>query len=134
MSKLLAVSCVVFAACATGGVGAERQTAPHTNARLEMMVTGATSKTVAAHNPKLPSADRISGEIRSGLGAVASADVDLCIAPDGHVQGLKLVRGSSLAAFDAAIVHDMRDWQFASTFSSNLRTCQSATITYHLDR
>lgn len=135
MSKLLAVSCVVFAACATSGVGVERQTALNANARLEMTVTGATSNAFpAARNTKLPSADRISGEIRSGLGEVASADVDLCIAPDGHVQGLKLVRGSSFTAFDEAIMRDMRDWQFASSFASNLRTCESATITYRPQR
>ena len=131
MLKLIAVSSVLFAACATNATGVGRETAPRTNPRLEMTVTGATAHAFpAAHNPQLPSVDQISGESRTGLGEVASADVDLCIAPDGHVQGLKLVRGSSNTAFDQAVLRDMQEWQFATTFASNLRTCESATITY----
>ena len=131
MLKLIAVSCVLFAACASHSNGVARETALRASARVEMKVTGATAKArPAATQPQLPSVDQISGELRAGLGEVASADVDLCIAPDGHVQGVKLVRGSSHAAFDQAVLRDMRDWQFASTFASNLRTCESATITY----
>jgi len=131
MLKSIVVSSVLFAACASNARGVARETALRTNPRLEMKLTGATAQAFpAAHNPQLPSVDLISGEVRSGLGAVASADVDLCITPDGHVQGLKLVRGSSHDAFDQAVLRDMQDWQFAATFASNLRACASATITY----
>jgi TonB family protein len=92
-----------------------------------------------ARNPKLPSADRLTGVIWDKLEGVASVEVHLCVAPDGHVQTVSVVRGSTLAAFDAAVKSDVTDWQFSgmpgsSSFASNLRTCELATITYRPHR
>lgn len=137
MSKILGALCLTLGACAAGGGGKiDRETAPRAAARFEAATPPDTSQVFpAAQNPQLPSADRMHKVIRSELGAVASVDVRLCIAPDGHVQAVNLVRGSSLAAFDEAVLHDVADWQFAgmagsSTFSSKLRTCEVATISY----
>ena len=140
MSKFLAAFCMSLAACASGGAGLAREAAPHAAARFERASAADTSPVFpVAKNPQLRSADRIAGAIRSELGGVASADVRLCVAPDGHVRAVSLVRGSSLAAFDEAVLHDAADWQFSalpgsSTFASGLRTCQVATITYRAHR
>ena len=127
---------MLLAACATGGGGLDRETAPRAAARLGTSID--TSQVFpVAENPQLPSADRMHKVISSELGGVASVDVHLCVAPDGHVQGVSLVRGSSLHEFDAAVLHDAVDWQFSgrpgtSSFASTLRTCEVATITYRL--
>ncbi len=135
MSKFAGVLCLLLAACVTGGAGLDRETAPRAAARFKAISVAATSPEFpVARNPQLPSADRISRVILSVVGESASADIRLCIAPDGHVRGLQLVRGSSLPAFDAALLHDVADWQFAeapgSSFASTLRTCEVATVTY----
>lgn len=87
-----------------------------------------------ASDPRLPSADRIARQIRDELGEVASADVRLCVAPDGRVQDIQIVRGTSLAQFDQAVVHDMADWQFSGSPGSSqggkLKNCEIATIRY----
>lgn len=87
-----------------------------------------------AENPRLPSADRLSRRIRAELGEVASADVRLCVAPDGRVRRIELVRGSSLAAFDQAVMRDIADWQFlvfpGSSSTVHLRNCEIVTIEY----
>jgi len=126
-----------LAACATGGAGLDRQAAPRAAVRFDTASIDSEAVFPTAKNPQLPSANRMHRVIQSELGGVASVDVRLCIAPDGHVQGLSLVRGSSLAEFDAAVLHDAVDWQFSgrpgtSSFASTLRTCEVAKITYRL--
>jgi len=123
---------MLAAACATGGATLDRELGPHAAVRFEVKAADESdARFPAAKNPRLPSADHLADVIKSRLGGTASADVWLCVAPDGHVQGLSLVRGSSLAAFDAAVLHDAADWQFSgNTFASSLRTCGTATISY----
>jgi hypothetical protein len=128
MSKL-AVFCLLFAGCAAGaGAGVDRATKPHV-APVAMVAMSDTAGFPAARNPRLPSADRIARQIRSELGDVASADVRLCVAPDGRVQIVQIVRGTSLGDFNDALVRDVSDWQFSAT---NLRACEIATISYRL--
>jgi hypothetical protein len=127
-----------LAACATGGGGLDRHAAPRATARFDTASIDDSDRVFpTAKNPQLPSANRMYKVIKSELGGVASVDIRLCIAPDGHVQGVSLVRGSSLAEFDSAVLRDAVDWQFAgrpgtSTFASRLRTCEVANITYRL--
>jgi hypothetical protein len=127
-----------LAACATSGGGLDRQAAPRATARFDTRSINESQREFpTAKNPQLPSANRMHKAIKQDLGGVASVDIRLCIAPDGHVQGVSLVRGSSLAEFDVAVLRDAVDWQFAgqpgtSTFASTLRTCEVAKITYRL--
>src|SRR5262245_36776854 len=126
-----------LAACAAGGAGLDRQAGPRAAVRFDTSSVDSEAAFPTAKNPQLPSANRMHRVIQSELGGVASVDVRLCIAPDGHVQGLSLVRGSTLAEFDAAVLHDAVDWQFSgrpgtSSFASTLRTCEVAKITYRL--
>src|SRR6266516_1026751 len=144
MSKFFGASfgaaMIVLTACATGGAGLDREASSHARARFEVTsVEDTDPEFPIARNPKLPSADRLNHVIWSKLDGVASVDVHLCVAPDGHVQAVSVVRGSPLAAFDAAVKSDVTDWQFSgmpgsSSFASSLRTCELATITYRPHR
>jgi TonB family protein len=136
MWKLVGPSCVLLAACATGA-GFDHAPTPLS---VRFAAEDLEPTFPAAKNPQLPSADRISGVIKSELGPQATADVKLCVTPDGHVQAVELVRGSSLTAFDQAVLHDTAEWQFSglpgngdrhgNARVSNLRTCGVTTITY----
>jgi hypothetical protein len=140
MAKFLGASLMLLAACATGSAGLDREAVPHARARFEITSVEDTDPTFPmAKDPRLPSADRLSHVILSKLDGVASVEVHLCVAPDGHVQGLSVVRGSSIADFDAAVKNDVADWQFSgmpgsSSFASSLRSCELATITYRPHR
>ncbi|TMQ28545.1 MAG: hypothetical protein E6J90_00415 [Deltaproteobacteria bacterium] len=138
MFKLAGALCLMLAACATGGVSANRESAAHAAPRFEMTapVTDTPRVFPVATDPQLPSADRMQREIRSELGEVASLDVRMCVAPDGRVRKVEVVRGSSLAEFDQAVVHDVADWQFSgmpgTSHAGNLQSCEIATISYRL--
>jgi TonB family protein len=137
MTKLAVLSlCLLAAACATGAFAVDRETAPHVAPRIEMTAAADTARVLpVARAPELPSADRMYRQILTELGGVASADVRLCVAPDGSVQDVRIVRGSSLAAFDQALVHDVSDWQFwgmRGSSTAHLRNCEIATIRYRL--
>lgn len=137
MSKLGVLSlCLLLAACATGAVAVDRETAPHAAPRIEMTAAADTVRGFpVAKAPELPSAGRMYRQILTELGGVASADVRLCVAADGRVQDVRIVRGSSLAAFDQALVHDVVDWQFSEmpgSSTAHLRSCEIATISYRL--
>src|SRR5262247_27627 len=108
MQKFLAALMIgmSLAACATGSAGLDRQAAPRAAVRFDTSSVDADAVFPIAKIPQLPTASRMHRVIESELGGVASVDVRLCIAPDGHVQGLSLVRGSTLAEFDAAVLHD----------------------------
>jgi TonB family protein len=139
MFKLAGAVCLLFAGCATGGVGANRESAAHAAPKFEMTAAVADTARVfpVAVDPQLPTADRMGREIRSELGEVASADVRLCVAPDGRVRKVEIVRGSSFAEFDQALVHDIADWQFSGMPGSshaNLQSCEVATINYRPHR
>ena len=81
-----------------------------------------------AGDASLPSADRIDPYIKAKLGDVASADINLCIAPDGHVTSVAIVKSSTYTAFDNAIMRDVSDWRFVA---SDADRCMRTTIAYH---
>lgn len=141
-----AAFCILLAACATGGAGAggirvDREAAPHAAApRLDLHAAASEGTRVfpVAIDPQLPSADRIGREIRGELGEVASAEIRLCVAADGRVHSVQLVRGSSLAEFNEAVVHDVASWQFSGSPGwsrpNRLKSCELATIRYRPHR
>jgi TonB family protein len=132
MLKLVAVSCLLFAACAGVGANAVRvdgeiaSHAPRLAMTARMYPVGV--------DPRLPSADQISRKVRAELGEVASADVRVCVAADGRVREVQLLRGTALPEFNQAVVHDLSDWQFSgipgSTGAATPANCGVATISY----
>lgn len=123
MSKLVWI--VMLGACATTGTMAGEQTAPPV--KTELAVSG----TLKAVKARVPSADRNATKIRSEVGDVATADLDVCVAADGHVLGVLLVRSSTSPTFDGALLKDAPYWQFSEAPGAP-RTCDKATITYNV--
>jgi TonB family protein len=134
MLKFGPAICLVLAACATGTpVRGDREGA----ARFEPAADAGLARAFPqAHDPQLPSADRISRRLRDEIGDVASAEVRLCVGPDGRVQRVQVLRGSSSPAFDDALVRDMSDWQFSgtagTTTSLQRQSCEIAKISYRV--
>ena len=133
--RLLAVSAVLFAACATtGGLPTDRESTPGARVKLDF----ANAADVAAHavfpavvDPQLPSADRIAPRIHHLLGDVAVAHIALCVAPSGKVASVTLDASSGLPAFDRAMMNDIATWQFAAMPGpATVKTCEQLTISY----
>ena len=126
MSKLVWIPFLMLGACATTGAMAGEAAPP---VKTELAVSAAALP--KAVNPRLPSADRNSTKIRAEIGDTATADLDVCIAADGHVLGVLLVKSSSSPTFDGALLKDAPQWQFSEAPGSS-RTCDKATITYNV--
>jgi len=124
MSKLVWIPLLMLGACATTGAMAGEAAPP---VKTELAVAG----TLKAVNPRLPSADRNTSKIRAEVGDTASAELDVCVAADGHVLGVLLLKSSSSPTFDGALLKDAPQWQFSEAPGSS-RTCDKATITYNL--
>lgn len=123
----------LISACATTGTPTlDRET--HAGSRVQLdLVPHADAARVfpAAIDPRLPSADRVAHQIRAELGDSASIEVKLCVAPEGRVSSVQVLRGSNLAVFDQSVIADAMTWQFASLPGpDSVRTCERATITY----
>ena len=124
----LAIPAIVFGACATGGGGA----ASPVSASAPAVASSTEQVLAAVEDPRLPDADLAYAEIRDEAGDEASATVELCVAPDGHVDRVKLKRPSTSSAFDRAVVKDIADWQFGGDkwTPPTKDTCELATINY----
>lgn len=135
MSKVISLVALSLSACATtGGIADQRDAAPHTGVRLDLSATPDDASPVfpAAIDPVLPSVDRMNHVVRARFGRAAlTAQLDLCVAPDGHVSKLALAKGSSYQPFDQALLQDVAEWQFASLPGpANVEACRRATIEY----
>lgn len=117
-----------FIACAAGTAALPPKSA-HTVSCL-MEAETASSAFPVAIDPKLPSVDRIARLVEADLGAHASAEVELCVSPAGRVVAVSLVRETMSRAFDAAVLHDVAEWQFAPSAASDRRVCKRAAISY----
>jgi TonB family protein len=127
----IAIPALVFGACsasATRGAG--------TPASVGDLVAANPAEQIlaAVENPRLPDADQAYAEIRHDAGDEATATVELCVAPDGHVDRVELRRPSASSAYDRAVVKDVAEWQFGGKnwTPANADTCELATIKYDL--
>lgn len=130
---VLSIASIGLTACAAGLVPADRDTAPRTTSvqlRFDHP-SDAAAVFPKAIEPALPSVDRIQHQVRARLGDSASAEVDLCVSPAGHVTKVSLARSSNLAAFDSAVLRDAETWQFdAMPGPAALQTCSRAIVSY----
>jgi TonB family protein len=134
--KFCLATALVASACATTGTTMDtREPALRSKIELDLSVQ-ADERSVfpAAKEPRLPSVDRIAHQVRARLGDEVVASIELCVAADGKVSKVSLLEGSSYEPFDAAIVRDAREWQFASmpgaTAATKLQTCERAKVKY----
>lgn len=131
--KSVMLIAITFTACATTGVPAmDRE--PHTGSRVELDLVpraDATRVFPQALDPRLPAADRVAHQIRAELGDVASIEVRLCVAAEGRVTSVEVVRSSTMPTFDRSVIADAMQWKFAALPGpTSARTCERATITY----
>jgi len=145
----LGIPFMVVGACATGGAlgdrgsvasesvlhgpaGSERSTV-----RLSLVAPPDRSPASrggfpAVDDPQLPTADLQFHRIWDEVGDTASADIRLCVASDGHVSSVRLVRGSSSVTYNRALVNDAADWRFAAAASppGPGQRCEIANVVY----
>lgn len=123
---------VLASACASTTGVMDRDVAPRTGVQLALVpVADAVQVIPAAIDPRLPSVDRMATRIRYEIGSTVTAELSLCVNPDGNVTDVALIRTTGLAELDTAITDDVRAWQFAELpGASTLRTCQRATLAY----
>jgi len=132
---MFVASSSLLVGCAAGGVTAAREVAspPRQTAAASVNPAGTGGDAfLRPDNPQLPTAERSSARIHARTGALASADIELCVTGDGHVHGASLVRSSLSRTYDRAVLHDAERWEFpGSADPSDLVTCETATVTYH---
>jgi TonB family protein len=58
-----------------------------------------------------------------------TADVDLCVTPEGDTSRVLLRRSSGDEMFDGALLRDVNTWRYAPTARDRMK-CEQATITY----
>ena len=129
---LLAVS---LSACATTGALDHSADATGSTSRVQLDFSAraedAKATFPAVMQPRLPSADRIAPRLATLGGDSLSADVRLCVRPDGKVANATLSQSSQVVAFDQAMMRDVAEWQFAAMPGpATLKTCEDFTISY----
>jgi TonB family protein len=132
MSKLVIAS-LLLSACATTGATLEHNNpAPHARIQFDpSAVTGVKAAFPEAIEPRVRAVDRIAHLVRARLGGVATAQLELCVAPAGKVTKVTLARSSSFETFDAALLQDAQAWRFASLPGpTTVQSCRHATISY----
>lgn len=127
---------LLLSACAAAGslgVDPQRSSPSSSAASLDLAAAPiAASAVPQVIAPRLPRADRIAHVIAARLGAEASVDVRFCVTPGGRIASATLDRGSSLPAFDAAVLDDLATWRFAPEPGADTTSaCRLATIVYH---
>jgi TonB family protein len=76
-------------------------------------------------------ANRVQHQVRARLGERATAELDLCVSPQGTVTKVALARSSSLPAFDDAILRDAEEWKFeALPGPATAQSCTRAIVAY----
>ncbi|MBC7978169.1 MAG: TonB family protein [Myxococcales bacterium] len=83
--------------------------------------------------PRLPSVDRIARILPTQFGSQADTEIDLCVSGDGRVAQVTLVQGSAYEAFDAALLRDVKEWEFtARPAATSARVCKRTTVSYRM--
>lgn len=128
------LSLVLVSACASTTGVLDREVAPRTGVQLSLVPAADAERVIpAAIDPRLPRVDRMAMQVRYELGDTVTADLSLCVSPDGNVTDIALARTTGLSDLDTAIVDDVRAWQFAELpGASTLRTCQRTTLAYRV--
>lgn len=128
----LVLSLVLFTACASTQTLDTRE--PQGGSKVQLDFTAAADVQATfpqAMDPRLPSVDRIARHLGDRV-----ASIELCVAPAGHVTKVALLAPSGDERFDAALLHDAKQWQFASlpghsaTGTVTLQSCERAQVRY----
>jgi TonB family protein len=130
----ISIASLALAACATGGLTSDRDSAPSArpNLRLDSVpAVGADLIFPKAVTTDIVNANRVQHQVRARLGERATAELDLCVSPQGNVTKVALARSSSLTAFDDAILRDAEEWKFeAMPGPATAQSCTRAIVAY----
>ncbi len=126
---------ITLSACATAGLPHNADPlAPRARVELDFGAAATDDAQLVrpiALDPKLPSVDKLSSQLRYELGDMAQATLKLCVTPAGDVASATITQGSASAAFDDALIHDLTSWHFAPTPGpANVKSCRVATVVY----
>ena len=81
-----------------------------------------------AEEPQLPSADRLAPWIKDRVGNKVAVDMRVCLAADGHVSSVTLIKGSTYGAFDRAAMKDVASWRYEP---KAIPRCMPTHVEYH---
>jgi len=131
MNKLAAIALTLSACAATTGLPVSE------SARPPALTFGAPSDEAKSTFPtriseeRLPTADRMRDALRATGHEKLTAQVRLCIAPDGTTSSVQLDKTTGVADLDSAIVHDIGEWRYESYVApASIRVCKPVTLTY----
>jgi len=128
-----AIAALALTACAATGTTLAPAEHPTGTVHLTIapMPAPSTGFPALAQEPTLPGVDPLALHVERVLGKDARATVGICVGATGAVDGIRLLRGSGMTAFDDAVVHDVGTWRFAAP-AADAPTCEAATIVYRL--
>jgi hypothetical protein len=81
---------------------------------------------------RLDSADRFAHRVWSEHAGSVSAEVRLCVRPNGTTESVLLLETSGLLDYDIAVVEGVAQWRY-EPFAAPAKTllCRAATVTYN---
>lgn len=126
---LAPAAALAFAACATAGTGLPAAEAPHGTAKLDLHAPRAAFPALR-EDVALPSADQAAIHMQRILGDSAQAEIKVCVDDRGDVTSTSLVKSSGMAAYDRAVLDDVKAWKFEAPAGTG--HCEDATIVYTL--
>lgn len=111
-----------------------------TGTTLELVASAETSSDVAqatfparlTATASPAAADRLAHRVSAELGGAARADLQLCVDGAGTVTRAEVVRGSGIAALDAAFVDAARAWRYEPLAAPSATACQKVEIAYRV--
>ena len=104
--------------------------------RLELTVddaSAAPSFPARITEPSAPAAaDRLAARLVADQGGRARTDVRLCVAGDGAVADVSLVRSSGIDSLDDALIAEARTWRYQPLALASATVCQDVAIAYNV--
>ena len=78
---------------------------------------------------RIAASSMIDQRVATWRGGEISADLHVCVAPDGKVADVALTRSSGLTAFDTAVVDGAGAWSY-EPFAASAPRCRDVAVAY----
>ena len=80
----------------------------------------------------LPQVDRLAHRVHAEYAGTISAQVRLCLKPDGATDYVNLLASSGMVPYDLAVVDTLSSWRYTPYQApADTRVCEDLTVTYH---
>jgi TonB family protein len=128
LSALAVVSAALVSACAGAGTGTPFSMADHATPPALVL---STEPAVQRSFPDRLSPARLPTADRARIAGNVTADLELCVAPDGSVKSVSVDKPSGSDAFDRALADDVPAWRFAPYRAPDgIKVCEQFTVSY----